>query len=104
MGGFYVPFENLNPVIRWASWLSFARYGYSAFLVNEYEGRDVPCSDEEVSISIGDASDCPQPGDDILSSLGIEGVTSNYWFNLGIVIALQVFFRTAAYAVLRRRR
>jgi ABC-type multidrug transport system permease subunit len=32
LGGFYVPFATMHPGIKWASYLSFARYGYSALM------------------------------------------------------------------------
>lgn len=32
MGGFYIPLENLHVGVRWASYLSFARYGYSSLV------------------------------------------------------------------------
>jgi ABC-type multidrug transport system ATPase subunit len=32
MGGFYIPFQNMHAGILWASYLSFARYGYSALV------------------------------------------------------------------------
>lgn len=104
MGGFYIPFQNMHRWIKWATWLSFARYGYSSLIINQYQGLDIPCSsDSSLSVSVGGGhSQCPLPGEDVISSLGITGVADNYWFNIGMVIALQVVFRIAAYAWLRR--
>lgn len=104
MGGFYIPFENMPPGIVWLSWLSFARYGYSALIINEYQGRDVPCADpNEVAFSVGGNSDtCPLPGEDVIDFLGITGVASNFWFNIGMVTVLQLVFRVSAYALLRK--
>ena len=105
MGGFYIPFESMHAGIRWASWLSFARYGYSSMLVNEYGGRDIVCASDEgedVAISIGETGECPVPGEDVLSSLGIDGVSTNYWFGVGILVVLQIAFRVASYIALRR--
>jgi ABC-type multidrug transport system permease subunit len=102
MGGFLIPFQNMNVGIYWASWLSFARYGYSALLINEYSGRDIPCTDDTVAITIGNTGACPLPGEEVFHSLGIEGVAESYWFNIGMIIVLQILFRIAAYAFLRR--
>jgi hypothetical protein len=77
--------------------LSFARYGYSALLINEFEGRDVPCAS-----STGVPGECPIQGDDIISEFGLDGVTKNYWFNVGMVLVLQIIFRFASYIQLRR--
>jgi ABC-type multidrug transport system ATPase subunit len=32
LGGFYIPFESMHPGVQWATYLSFARYGYSALM------------------------------------------------------------------------
>jgi ABC-type multidrug transport system permease subunit len=102
-GGFYIPFQNMNKAVLWASWLSFARYGYSALLINEYAGRDIPCAEGvDISISIGSPGQCPLPGEEVIAALGISGVATNYWFNIGMVLALQVIFRVFAYVLLRR--
>ena len=105
MGGFYIPYENMHPLIRWMSWLSFARYGYTGMLVNEYGGREIPCANEQgdtVAISIGETGECPLPGEEVLASLGIEGIATSYWFGVLIILVLQIAFRVASYVVLRR--
>ena len=76
-----------------------------ACVVNEYSGRDIPCASEEgddVAISIGETGECPLPGEEVLTSLGIVGIATNFWFGVVIIFALQVVFRVASYAVLRR--
>ena len=106
MGGFYIPFENMHPGVEWASYLSFCRYGYSALIINEYSGHDIPCEDDENDVGVrsgtSTSSECPLPGEEIISSLGIKGATEDFWFNIGMVIILQVVFRVAAYWMLRR--
>lgn len=101
MGGFYIPFESMNPFISWLSWLSFARYGYSSFLINEYAGRDIPCAEEDATFLIG-TDECPLPGDAVLADLGVTGVPANFWFNVCIVLLMQIVFRVASYVLLRR--
>lgn len=101
MGGFYIPFENMHPGVAWASWLSFARYGYSALIINEYSGRSIPCADpDDISLTIGTIDECPLPGEAVVESLGITGIADEYWFNIGMIVLLQVSFRFAAYAFL----
>eukprot|EP00538_Stauroneis_constricta_P005397 CAMPEP_0119565362 /NCGR_PEP_ID=MMETSP1352-20130426/29786_1 /TAXON_ID=265584 /ORGANISM="Stauroneis constricta, Strain CCMP1120" /LENGTH=75 /DNA_ID=CAMNT_0007614253 /DNA_START=46 /DNA_END=270 /DNA_ORIENTATION=+ len=55
LGGFYIPLSNMHVGIKWASYISFARYGYSALLINEFGDRDIPCADDDddIAISIG---------------------------------------------------
>jgi hypothetical protein len=102
VGGFYIPIQSMHAGVKWASWLSFARYGYSALIINEYEGRDISCTSDDVAVTIGNSGACPLPGEEVIQSLGIEGVAESYWFNVGMVIALQIVFRIAAYVFLRR--
>ena len=74
-------------------------------LVNEYGGRDIPCASETgetVPISIGETGECPLPGEEVLTSLGIYGVATSYWFGVAIILVLQIAFRVASYVVLRR--
>jgi ABC-type multidrug transport system ATPase subunit len=102
MAGFYIPLQSMHVGIQWASWLSFARYGYSALIINEYEGRIIPCTSDEVAVTVGNSGDCPLLGEEVIRLLGIEGIAESYWFNIGMVLALQIIFRIAAYAFLRR--
>jgi len=103
LGGFYIPLANLHVGIQWASYISFARYGYSALMVNEFDGREISCAnDDEVSISIGGSNECPLPGELVYESVGIQGTFSNYWFNVGVLAVFQIFFLIGAYGLLRR--
>lgn len=108
-GGFYIPFNNMHVAMRGLSYVSFARYGYSALLVNEYEGRLVPCYDSDTNdgeeftgITIAGTSECPLPGDSIYEGIGIDGVFANYWFNIGMIAIFQSVFLIGAYALLKR--
>lgn len=100
VGGFYIPFADMPSWISWVKWFSFATYGYCGLLVTEYDGRSIPCADE-VTFQIGDARLCPLPGEEVLNSLGITGLLSQSWFNVLMLIILQIFCRVTAYMLLR---
>ena len=102
IGGFYIPLKNINVGIKWASYISFARYGYSALMINEYEGRYITCAPGSTAIAIGATGSCPVPGNSVYESMGITGVFANYWFNIAILAVLHVSFLTIAYINLRR--
>lgn len=102
IGGFYIPLSSMHWGIRWASYVAFSKYGYSALLVTEFEDRLISCSDDEVAISIGDTDECPLPGEVVYESIGIDGIFANYYFNVCICVLLNLFFLTGAYVVLRR--
>merc|ERR1712176_883237 len=95
--GFYIPLNSMNALMKWISYLSFARYGYSALLINEYEGREIPCpgqnnSDADSSgITIGGSS-CPLPGEAVYESMGMDGAFGSYWLNLGVLAIFNAFF------------
>ncbi len=103
LGGFYIPFSNMPVWASWIKWISFATYGYSGLLINEFSGRSIPCA-LDVGVSVGSTSlnECPQQGDDVLIALGITGWLSSLWFNVFMLIALQLGCRWGAYILLRR--
>ena len=111
MGGFYIPFDNMHAGVEWVSYLSFCRYGYSSLIINEYAGRDIPCDGQDMDNSTSSdlnvraglaITECPLPGEDVVSSFGIDGVTEGFWFNIGMMVILQVVFRFVAYWILRQ--
>jgi ABC-type multidrug transport system ATPase subunit len=108
MGGFYIPFDSMNKAIYWATYLSFARYGYSSLIINEYENRMIPCAsdglDDTDTTGTSSGDECPVPGEAVIESFGLSGVTANFWFNIGMIVILQIGFRLAAYMNLRRSR
>lgn len=98
IGGFYIPLNLITPYLRWLSWLSFGRYGFSAFIINEFGGRYIACDD----LDDDGAEECPYPGSAVISSYGIEGVWTSVWANVGTLIAIQIFLRVTTYILLLR--
>ncbi len=96
LGGFYIPFDKMGPALAWASWISPARYGFTAFIANEFDGRQIPCAYSNTS------EKCPLPGSSVISSFGISGAWSNLWLNVGMLLAIQVFLRVVTYFLMRR--
>ena len=97
LGGFYMPLDLIPPTLEWASWISMARYGFSAFIINEFGGRYITCSEDEPVGTV-----CPASGDDIIASYGIVGVWTNIWVNVAMLIGIQVVLRLSTYVLLRR--
>ena len=96
LGGFYIPFDKMGPALAWASWISPARYGFTAFIANEFDGRQITCASNNTS------EECPIPGSSVISSFGISGAWSNLWLNVGMLLAIQVFLRVVTYFLMRR--
>jgi len=104
LGGFYIPIQNMNVAIRWASWISMARYGFQGFIINEFQGRTIECNhDTTLGVNFADNGvTCPVNGDDVIISYGIEGMVANVWVNVAFLILLQVVLRSAAFVLLKR--
>jgi hypothetical protein len=99
LGGFYIPYEEINPALKWASWLSMARYGFSAFIINEFDERAIEC-DENASNSMLSIGECPLPGSSVVEYYGIEGAWANIWVNVAVLVSIQVVLRVATYFLL----
>lgn len=94
LGGFYIPFSSMSAFVQKFSWVSFARYGFSAFLINEFGDRTIPCSK--------DAIECTElNGNDLLSSMGVTG---SLFFHIFVMVALQISLRTLAYYMMRHKK
>ena len=76
------------------------RYGFSAFVVNEFGGRSIAC-DESVETA---NTDCPLPGSAVIASYGIKGVWTSVWMNVAMLVLIQVLLRISTYILLRIRR
>jgi len=44
------------------------------------------------------------PGEEVIAALGIDGLSTSYWFDVGILLVMQLFFRGASYGLLRRHK
>ena len=100
IGGFYIPFDKMGPALAWASWISPARYGFTAFVINEFNGRQIPCATDNMKCATD--NECPLPGSSVISSFAITGIWSNLWINVGMLLLIQVFLRVATYIMLRK--
>ena len=131
-GGFYIPFNRMHIAIKSLSYISFARYAYSALLINEFDGRLIPCGEDngnngnitasdvystnnnndtatttyviDSGSSGGEISMCPLPGAFVYEGIGLDGIFRSYWFNVGMLVIFQLIFTVGAYVQLRRSR
>lgn len=102
VGGFYIPLTSMPVWISWSPFLSFATYGYCGLLSTQYNGYFIPCTvDADITFQIGSSTECPLPGEEVLKSLGVTGLLANVWFNVAMLIILQVIYRAGAYTMLR---
>ena len=100
LGGFYIPYESIHSALSWASWISMARYGFSAFIINEFSGRWIEC-DASGPISTF-PNNCPLSGETVVLHYGIEGMWTSVWLNVAMLVIIQVVLRMGTYFLLLR--
>ena len=95
LGGFYVNFSSMPPFIRWLSWGSQARYGFTAMVINEFEGREFACAPGK-HVRYGEG--CPLTGEAVIEALEMDTLTIGQCFTA--LILMQVLLRVGAYGAL----
>ena len=95
LGGFYVNFSSMPAFIRWLSWGSQARYGFTAMVINEFRGRSFECAPGR-HVRYGE--DCPLTGEAVIEALEMDSLTVPQCFTA--LVLMQVLLRLAAYGAL----
>ena len=95
-GGFYVNVRRIPPWIGWLRYLSYMYWAFSGMVINEFEGREMPC---ESAANPTDYGGCPFMGDRIVEELGYTGgsVARSFVF----LFTMSMAFRALAYLCLR---
>lgn len=100
--GFVVPIDYMLSWCRWISYVNPVAYGYESLMVNEFHGRDFPCStyvpDYANASAINVACDAVGAvpgqsyvnGDDYINS-AYSYYHSHKWRNVGIILAMAAF-------------
>ena len=73
------------------------RYGFSAFIINEFGGKDIACGESDIR-----TEECPLHGTSVIASYGIEGIWTSVWLNVSMLVAIQIFLRISTYILIRR--
>jgi hypothetical protein len=88
-------YVQIDSIPIWLSWLevfSFFQYAFVGLLRVQFEGQKFSCQQSNLCLATGEA---------VLADMGVDGDDRNFWYEFGKVMALTVFFRTAAYFSLR---
>ena len=90
-GGFYIDINSLPIVANWIPYMSFLRWSFEAYTINEYKGLVFNCNGAALGA-------CKKTGEEVLYSLSFDGHTTAYpIFGLGMV---WLAFLTGAYTIL----
>ncbi|KAL3421854.1 ABC transporter cdr4 [Phlyctema vagabunda] len=99
--GFVIPTRDMHPWFRWLNYLDPVAYAFEALMINEFSGRQIPCSvfvpdydDASPSGRVCSATGT-EPGANFLDGDSYIEVTFGYskshlWRNFGILIALMI--------------
>lgn len=104
--GFTVPIRDMHPWFRWLNYIDPVAYAFESLMINEFDGREFPCTrfvptgpeygdiapDQRICSVVGSTN-----GSDVVSGSRYLAVSFNYyrshlWRNLGILIAIAIFF------------
>lgn len=108
--GFAIPVTQMHPWFRWLNYLDPVAYAFEALMINEFSGRQIPCStfipsslggvlsiydnissDERVCAATGSVAGSSTLDGDTYLAVTYEYYKSHLWRNLGIMFALMVF-------------
>eukprot|EP00037_Helgoeca_nana_P002708 m.35651 g.35651 ORF g.35651 m.35651 type:complete len:705 (+) comp12791_c0_seq2:79-2193(+) len=91
-GGFYLQIDSIPIWLSWLEVFSFFQYAFVGLLRVQFEGQKFSCQQSNLCLATGEA---------VLADMGVDGDDRDFWYEFGKVMALTVFFRTAAYFSLR---
>jgi ATP-binding cassette subfamily G (WHITE) protein 2 (PDR) len=104
--GFVIPRPNMHPWLGWIFWINPLAYAYEALIVNEFHGRNFPCSNvipayPGFSTGQGNFFICGEKGA-VAGELFVNGdkyldvsykyAYSHLWRNFGVLCAFTIFF------------
>ena len=112
VGGYFIRAVNLPRFwYYWAHFIDFQTYAFDLLTYNDFHGLTLSCSlsssdgscfcDYPSSI-LSSTGECALAGDDVLRSLGIEGISFGLYAAILVIVAL--VFRVLLYVVLVFRR
>lgn len=89
--GLLLDLNNIPSFLRWIDFVSIIKYAYQMLLINEYDGKEMSCTGYLF---------CRYPsGDAVIEYVGTE--SSQFTYNLWVMIFLIVAFRTMALGFLK---
>lgn len=103
-GGFYLNADSIPDYFIWLKYLSWFYYGNEALVINQWSGEELSCGicvgDESVIVPYAECADVNMQvtGDSVIAALGFD--KSNLWFDIGLMFALVIFYRSIAFLVL----
>jgi len=98
VGGLFANTERLEPGWVWLNYISFPRYGFKAFMVNEFKNMEPLCPPRLVNMNGTEVMAQPcrfTSGDEALAVYGFDKETvDTVWFNIVLLLVMMVVVNT----------
>ncbi|PRP78720.1 ABC transporter G family member 14 [Planoprotostelium fungivorum] len=91
IAGFYIRVENIRWFVQWMKFLSFIKYGFDAYIINEFQGRVFPADGPS---NLGVPSVDVQ-GQQVIDSFGV--IIGYIWINVLVVLGFCLVFHVVAF-------
>ncbi|CUS08270.1 unnamed protein product [Tuber aestivum] len=106
--GFAIPLRNMAGFMRWLNYIDPIGYAFESLMINEFHGRELPCVGfipegpgyedasglERSCITAGAVPGRATVNGDSYINTAFEYYHSHLWRNLGIMLAIMLFFLT----------
>lgn len=108
--GFTVPIRDMHPWFRWLNYIDPVAYAFESLIINEFHDRRFPCSgfvpfgnhggidynnvgpDQRICSPVGSVLGNDFVDGDAYMNISFDYYHSHLWRNLGIILAMAVFF------------
>ena len=108
--GFAIPTRDMHPWFRWLNYLDPVAYAFEALMINEFHGRNFPCStfvptgpgyanvtpEQQICSVTGAVANVDYVNGDSYINTTYQYYRSHLWRNYGILVAMAIF-GTACY-------
>jgi ATP-binding cassette, subfamily G (WHITE), member 2, PDR len=103
--GFAIPTRDMHPWFRWLNYLDPVAYAFEALMINEFHGRDFPCSsfvptgpgyadvtpEQQICSVTGAVANVAYVNGDAYIGTTFQYSRSHLWRNWGILVAMAIF-------------
>ena len=104
--GFAIPVRDMHPWFRWLGYLDPVAYAFESLMINEFSGSQYKCNnfvpfgpgydnvapDQQVCSTVGSVPGSSYVDGDRYLNQSFSYYHSHLWRNLGIILALAIFF------------
>jgi len=99
IAGFYIRVENIHWFVQWMKFLSFIKYGFDAYILNEFENREFPYTGDTSGTTMATPTTGFLNGETVIQSFGV--LIHEIWVNVFVVLGFWLVFTTMAFLALK---